>query len=364
MTRKYIEKLLVLCPYPMDIAPSQRFRFEHYLPNLSAAGIDTKVSPFLTSATMQVLYKKGYWTRKTIGTIAGFLRRLRVLATLFRYDCVYIHREAAPIGPPIIEYIISKLGIRIVYDFDDAIFLPKTSEANHLVSFAKWPSKVSYIARIAWRVSVSNTHLYNWAHQFNTHTIIVPTTIDLSYHRPVRKIDVSERKIIIGWTGSHSTAKYLDIVKSALIRLQNNYDFEFRVICDVDPMCFEIKNYVFKPWCLDTEIEDLAAIDIGLMPIPEGAWELGKLGLKAIQYSGVCAVPVVSAIGSGQEVVIDGETGFVVENTTDAWVSALSTLLAAPEAMTAMGSKAREHIRQHYSIEANTSIFLNLFAER
>ena len=364
MPNKYIAKLLVLCPYPLEIAPSQRFRFEHYLPILASAGIDTQVSPFLTSATMQVLYKKGYWTRKAIGTIAGFSRRVWVLATLFRYDCVYIHREAAPVGPPIIEFIISKLGIRIIYDFDDAIFLSKTSEVNRLVSFFKWPSKVSYIARASWKVSVSNAHLCNWAKQFNTQTIILPTTINLNYHHPVPKIDIHKRKIIIGWTGSHSTVKYLDIVKPALIYLQNNYDFEFRVICDVDPECFEIKNYVFKQWCLETEIEDLAAIDIGLMPLPEGAWELGKLGLKAIQYAGVCAVPIVSATGSGHEVVVDGKTGFVVENTTEAWIGALSKLLSAPETMMAMGAKAREYIRLHYSVEANATTFLNLFTEK
>ena len=50
-------------------------------------------------------------------------RRLLELSTIRRYDLVFLYREAIPIGPPIIERLIHGLGVPIVHDFDDAIFM-------------------------------------------------------------------------------------------------------------------------------------------------------------------------------------------------------------------------------------------------
>jgi glycosyltransferase involved in cell wall biosynthesis len=178
---------------------------------------------------------------------------------------------------------------------------------------------------------------------------------------PVNKFPNSNRQVVIGWTGTRSTMVYLDIVRDVLIKLQNLYDFEFRVICDVDPHFPELKNYNFIKWSLSTEIEDLSALDIGLMPVPEGEWEQGKVGFKAIQYSGIQAVPVVSATGSGHEVVKHGVTGFVVNNDSESWFLALSNLLNNHILTESMGRAARDYIDTHYSVRSNTQKYLDLF---
>ena len=139
---------------------------------------------------------------------------------------------------------------------------------------------------------------------------------------------------------------------------------DFVVICDVDPNFSELPNYKFVKWQLKTEILDLSQIDIGIMPSPHGEWELGKAGFKAIQYSGLGAVPVVSATGAGCEVVINGQTGYALENTEEAWSGAISDLLSNPQKMFAMSQKARAHVATHYSLQANTPQFLSLFSER
>ena len=353
-------RILVLCPYPLHGAPSQRFRFEQYLESLHEEGHVVAVSPFMPAVAHRIIYKRGYLARKVCGVLFGFLRRLACMSTLVRYDYVFVHREASPIGPPIFEAIVSALHRRTIFDFDDAIFVPRVSEGNRLVMHLKWFTKTSFTCKRFWKVAVCNPYLQQWALQRNKNVVLLPTTIDLTYHRRITH-SPPLRLPTIGWTGSHSTVKYLDVVRKALVDLSARYEFEFIVICDVDPKLDEVPNYRFIRWTLETEIEDLSQIQIGLMPVPEGEWEMGKVGFKAIQYSGVGAVPVVSATGSGHEVVIDSETGFVVKNTTEAWVNALSKLLAEPETVRVMGAKAREYIRLHYSVEANTDIFLNLF---
>jgi len=356
-----IKRILILCPHALRRAPGQRFRFEQYIPALRARGHVVKVSPFLAEGVYSYLYKEGHFAKKTLAVAAGFLRRIAMLFSVARFDYVLIYREASPLGPPVFEFLLSAMGKKIIYDFDDAIYIPAASKANRIALWFKCAWKVGYNCRQATMVAVCNPYLVSWVKQYTDSVVLLPTTIDLGYHQPVPKTAIRNRRIVIGWTGSHSTVRYLDLVVDALVSLAHSYDFEFMVICDVDPKLTAIKNYRYVPWCLATEIADLGRIDIGLMPVPVGKWELGKVGFKAIQYSGVGAVPVVSSTGSGHEVVINGETGFVVQNTTDAWVSALSKLLAAPETISDIGSKAREYIRLHYSVEANTDIFLNLF---
>ena len=356
-------KVLILCPYPLGISPSQRFRFEQYLVVLREGGVHIDVQPFLDMGTMRILYKSNHVARKVTGVLAGFLRRLWMLSRVLRYDLVFIHREATPFGPPFIEAILFILGRTVIFDFDDAIFIGKTSKVNQVVAFAKWPSKVGFISRHSAKVVVSNNYLFNWAKKYNPNILLLPTTIDLRNHKPIEKTPLAARRPVIGWTGTQSTVVYLELIREALSDIQKRYDFEFRVICDVDPKFPELKNYCFVKWTLASEIEDLAGMDIGLMPVPQGEWEQGKVGFKAIQYSGVAAAPVVSSTGSGHEVVLDGQTGLVVDNTTADWVEALSSLLDNPNRVEAMGRAARGYIDLRYSVRSQTPTYFAIFGK-
>jgi glycosyltransferase involved in cell wall biosynthesis len=356
-------RVLILCPYPLGVSPSQRFRFEQYLAILRERGVVIDVRPFLDMDTMRIVFKEGHMAQKVIGVISGLARRLWILPRVFGYDYIFVHREATPLGPPFVEAILFLLGRRVIFDFDDAIFISKTSKVNRVVAFAKWSSKIRFITRHSTKVAVCNNYLVNWVKQYNANAVLLPTTIDLDYHKPVAKPPLAMRRPVIGWTGTQSTMVYLELVREALQELQTRYDFEFRVICDVDPQFPELKNYRFVKWTLATEIEDLGAMDIGIMPVPQGEWEQGKVGFKAIQYSGVAAAPVVSSTGSGHEVVVHGKTGFVVDNDKASWVNALSSLLDDPGQLEAMGRAAREYIDEHYSVRSQVPTYLALFGK-
>lgn len=356
-------KVLILCPYPLGISPGQRFRFEQYLTVLRKNGVVIDVRPFLDMDTMRILYKPGHMWKKVLGVVSGFVRRLLILPHVFGYDCIFVHREATPLGPPFIEAILFALGRRVIFDFDDAIFISKTSEVNRIVAFAKWSSKIRFITQHSAKVAVCNNYLVNWVKQYNANAVLLPTTIDLDYHKPIVKAPLATRRAVIGWTGTQSTMVYLELVREALQELQERYDFEFRVICDVDPKFPELKNYRFMKWTLASEIEDLAGMDIGLMPVPQGEWEQGKVGFKAIQYSGVAAVPVVSSTGSGHEVVLHGKTGLVVDNDKASWVRALSSLLDDLGRLETMGQAAREYIDTRYSVRSQVPTYMALFGK-
>ncbi len=355
-------KILFVIPYPPGHAPSQRFRFEQYLPALAAAGHRYRLAPFLSRATWDILYRPGHTGAKAWGIAAGFARRLALLLAAPAYDFVFVHREAAPLGPPVLEWVLAKvLRKRLIYDFDDAIWIPNTSAANQLAAGLKWAHKVGSICRWAYKVSCGNAYLAAYARRFNPNVVVNPTTIDTDHlHNRVREQHPASLPVI-GWTGTHSTLKYLDQVVPVLARLEaEGVPFEFRVISN-QPPALPLRSLQFQPWRKDTEIADLLGFDIGLMPLEDDAWAQGKCAFKALQYMALGIPALVSPVGMNAEVVQSGVSGELCATPAD-WYAALRGLLTDASRRRALGAAARRTVVARYSVASNTANFLALFA--
>jgi glycosyltransferase involved in cell wall biosynthesis len=353
--------ILFLVPYPVGKAPSQRFRFEQYFDALKDAGYQYHIAPFISDATWDILYKPGHQVRKAIGIVAGFARRIGQLFTLAKYDYVFIHREASPIGPPVFEWLIAKvLGKKVIYDFDDAIWIPNTSAENRIVAGIKWHHKVADICRWSYKVSCGNVYLRNYAQQFNSNAVINPTTIDTEHlHNKVRD-QQAPGKLIIGWTGTHSTLKYIEQVVPVLAKLEKEFDFEFRVISNQPPE-LPLRSLVYQPWQKETEIADLLHFHVGLMPLEDDLWAKGKCAFKALQYMALGEPALVSPVGMNTEVVTEGVNGNICATSAE-WETALRRLLLDPGLRAQMGQVARQTIQDRYSVVANQPNFLALFS--
>ncbi|WP_210519740.1 glycosyltransferase family 4 protein [Hymenobacter terricola] len=355
-------RILFLVPYPPGRAPSQRFRFEQYLDALTAHSHQYLLVPFLSVATWNILYQPGQAAAKALGILGGFVRRVGLLFSVPAYDFVFIHREAAPIGPPVFEWIIAKvLGKKIIYDFDDAIWLPNTSEANKIAAGVKWHHKVAEICHWAYKNSCGNAYLADYARQFNPRAVVNPTTIDTVHlHNEVRD-QAAPGRLVIGWTGTHSTLKYLDQVVPVLAKLEaEGLDFEFRVISN-QPPALPLRSLVFLPWRKDTEIADLLGFHVGLMPLEDDPWAKGKCAFKALQYMALGIPALVSPVGMNTEVVQHGQNGFVCATPAE-WEASLRQLLLDADLRQHLGAAARATVEERYSVRANTPNFLNLFA--
>lgn len=356
-------RILFIVPYPPGKAPSQRFRFEQYLDFLTQAGYSYRLAPFLSDATWAILYKPGHTLAKVLGILLGFVRRVGLLFSVPAYDYVFIHREAAPIGPPVLEWLIAKvLRKKIIYDFDDAIWMKDPAGEQTFISQLKWQQKVEQICRWAYKVSCGNAYLQAYARQFNSHAVINPTTLDTEHlHNRMRDQHQATRPII-GWTGTHTTLRHLDLVWPVLERLeQEKYSFEFRVISNQPPDYSGLQNLTYTPWRKDTEIADLSQFHIGLMPLVDDPWARGKCAFKALQYMSLGMPALVSPVGMNTEVVQDSYNGFVC-STAEQWYMALRQLLADQDLRAAQGAAARATIVERYSVVSNKNNFLALFS--
>ncbi len=353
-----MKKVLFIVPYPTGEAPSQRFRFEQYFEILKNNHFQYIIKPFWSVRAWQVLYRPGYYFAKTGYFFIGVIKRFILLFSMRKYQFIFIHREAMPLGPPVIELLTGKiLKKKIIYDFDDAIWLPNTSKQNRFVSWLKWHGKVNTICRLSWKVSCGNDVLADYAGKFNENVVVNPTTIDTDYHKPLT--DSKNNPPVIGWTGTHSTAKYLALLTPALKELKKNHEFSIKIICD-QPPAWDYEDFEFVSWQKEKEIEQLNSIDIGIMPLENTEWEKGKCGFKALQYMALEKPAVVSDVGVNREITDHGKTGFLCSSIED-WVDHLSALLKSETLRKELGKNGREKVIQNYSVDSNASLFLSLF---
>lgn len=355
-------KVLFLVPAPGNISPGQRFRFEHYIGLDHGENLEFIVKPFFSRKTWSIIHLPGHFIQKSLGVLYGFFKRFFVLFTLHKYAYIYIYREASVIGPPVFEWLIARVfKKKIIYDFDDAIWVSMASDANPGAAAIKCAWKVGLICQLSHIITVGNEFLETYARQFCGDVRIIPTVVDTnSQHNRLKKHD--DLPLYVGWTGTFTNFNNLKKITGVIKDLKRKHDFTFFIIADKDP-AFTGLEYIYKKWDVKTEIDDLLKLHIGLMPLDNSAIEMGKCGFKAIQYMSLGIPAIVSPVGANLQVVSDGLTGFFANDDKD-WYNAIEKLLTNPKLRTELGVNARTKIVDKYSVDATRQDFFDLFKEK
>lgn len=338
-------RVLALVPSPPDISPGQRYRIEQWERHLGREGIRIDYAPFLAPAEASLLQQPGRVGTKASVLLAAFRRRLRLVRGVTGYDVAYVFRESAHIGPAIVERILSARRIPYVFDFDDAVWIRYISPANSYYSFLRFPGKTATSCRRAAGVMAGNPFLADYAARYNGRVTVVPTTIDTDTYRPPPR--ATNHEPVIGWTGTHSTIRYLEIIRPALERLRERLPFRM-VLVGAEGFTPKGVDVEYRPWRSATEVRDLSDFDVGVMPLADGEWERGKCGFKALQYMALGVPPVVSPVGVNREIVADGVNGRHALSAEE-WEEALHLLLTKPELRARLGAAARARVEDSFS---------------
>jgi glycosyltransferase involved in cell wall biosynthesis len=340
-------RVLALVPYPTGRAPGQRYRIEQWAPFLHREDVHVTLSPFFSQRGMEVLYRPGHVPVKAWETLQGYWRRLAEALRPTSADVIFVYREAAPLGPAWIEGLLA-LRRPLVFDFDDAIYLADTSQANAWSRKLKSVSKVETICRVAHHVTVGNEFLAGYARDRAREVTVIPSTIDTDVYQIQPR--VQNRVPVIGWTGSVTTVPYLMALAPALRRLREKREFELCVIgANIDIAGLAVRCL---PWRAETEPYDLGALDVGLMPLFDDEWSRGKCGMKALQYMALGIPPVVSPVGVNATIIRDGVNGFYA-CTEAQWIDRIALLLENEALRRSLGQEARRTIEESYSARAH-----------
>lgn len=356
--RMSAKSILFICPYPFGKAPSQRLKFEQYFDFFKSQGFDIAQSSFQSEAMWNAVYKKGGVLTKIFHTISGYWRRFLTLWKLSKYDIVYIHLWVTPFGPPFFEWLYSIIAKKIIYDIDDLVFMENASEANSWISKMKGKNKPIFLMKVADAIITTTPFLVDYCRKLNEHVYAIPPTLDESKFYPVERRQ--EKKLTIGWLGSHTTEAYLDIVKPALLSLANEFDYRL-VLMGAKNFSIDGVDTILYDWQAENENKVLNELDIALYPLRDEVWSQGKFGGKLIQYFAAGLPTIVSDVNdSNRQVVTQNENGILVKNTSQDWLNALRLLANDAQLRKNIGQKARLDFLKKYSVKANQDSYLNI----
>src|SRR5436190_10996990 len=354
------KKVLFICLHRPDRSPSQRVSFEQYLTQLDGHGYECKLSYLLNEKDDKAFYSKGKFSKKVFIYLKTLLKRTGDWLGMNKYDIIFIFRDALMTGSTFFEKRFAGSKAKLIFDFDDAIWLQNVSDANKKLSFLKDAGKTGTIIRLCDMVFAGNQYLKDYASQFNNNIVIVPTTIDTDLYVSKRKNNDSP-VVCIGWSGSFSTIQHFALAIPALRRIKDKYGdkVKFKIIGDGRYYCEELKTQGV-PWIAATELEDLSEIDIGVMPLPDDEWAKGKCGLKGLQYMALGIPTLMSPVGVNSEIIQNGVNGYL-PSTEDEWVDMVSLLVENKDCRIKIGSAGRQTVIDRYSVHAWKDKYVEYF---
>jgi glycosyltransferase involved in cell wall biosynthesis len=338
------------------LAASTRQRLIQYLPHLAAAGIEVDHHPFLPDD-----YVRGVATGQRYPrwrTASAYLERFRRLVAGTDADLVWVYAELFPYLPGSWEKLAFRSGKPVVYDCDDAFFHSYDSHPNLRVR-RLLGRKLEPLLSGAAAASCGNAYLQGYVSRFCANTMLLPTVVDTGAYGPAPD-PRPDRPVTVGWIGSPSTWIYMRPLLPLLRELASSRGIRVRVVGagraaegDLFP------GLDLVEWSEAREVEEVRAMDIGVMPLPDDIWARGKCGYKLVQYM-ACGLPVVaSPVGVNSDLVTPGGNGFLATDEAE-WRDALLRLIDDPALRRTYGSAGRQRIDEGYSLAVHAPRFVRL----
>lgn len=311
-----------------DSVPSTRFRVDYLKHGLRASKINISVSNAHESAYPPSNHRRRLlWAVKEV-----FFRFLNVCGS-FKYDVVILQREMISTIPTL-ERFTKKPRI---LDVDDAIWIRRSGWA------------ADEIAKRVDHIVCGNSYIAEYFRKFGKPVSIIATPVDVDRFFPVEKKCASK---VIGWSGTSGGFKFLYDIEDALAQvLEENQDWKLRIVSDQRPNFNKIPAHAIEyvQWAVENEVDSIATMDIGLMPLDDTEWSRGKCSYKMLLYMACCIPVVVSDFGMNREILKSGFIGFGAIGSVE-WYQSLTALINNPLDRDLAGRNARDIVVERYSL--------------
>lgn len=340
------------------LGASSRIRFMQFLPKLNSF-YQIQVHSLLSDEYVTNLYAG--IPQSKLGILFAYSKRAFQLMT-DRSDVLIIEKELFPYFPYWFEKIfLSKK--KYIVDIDDAVFHNYDLNVSSLKKFLLG-TKFKNLFKSSFAVLAGSPYLKEVADSSGAHNVIYfPTVIDGErYFKAITNSPITDQ-VVIGWIGSGSTDKYLELIRLPLAKAAKiiSCKLVLRIIGSTKPLQIDGVKIIHTPWLEDSEVSAIEKIDIGIMPLENTLWERGKCAYKLIQYM-ACGKPVLaSAVGANNVVVDHGINGFLC-STEQEWCDAFVTLVNNSELRSKFGNSGMNKVAQHYTVDVNIKILQNLLS--
>lgn len=356
-----MSKLRTLFVVPQgELAPGPRYRVYQFLPRLRAMGVEpTMLVARPDRATARLLSAApSNRARRAAGLAAAWAQNHRVMLRLARlagrFDRVVIYRCPVPTWA---GRILAAHRDRILFDFDDALDQPELEGG----ALQHWRVRVlrrglENAVRVSGLTITSNNRNAEVVRRLGGRVIVIPTSVDVTRALPRDRARLSEPAPVLGWIGTPTTARYLRDVEEAIESLAAKRPVAVRLVGAAGSPFARLRPELHA-WSLETEFDELAAFDVGLMPMPDTPWTRGKAALKALQY-GAAGMPTVASWTTTNAEILGERQGALLCRTTGEWLDALTRLLDEPAFRLTLGQRARRLVEAEYSLDVVTPTLL------
>jgi len=338
-------KLLVLPRYS-KLGASSRYRFYDYIEYIKKEGFECTISPLFSDIYLNKTYSKSF---RVFEVIKCYLKRLRILFSIKQYDSCLVEKELLPFLPYFIESIFLSNCNNYDIDYDDAIF-HRYDDHNSFIIRYLFSKKISKLMQNAKCVIVGNKYLYDYAKLNSCEDIrIIPTVVNLDKYNKVT-VKKNEQFTIV-WIGSQATIHYLLEIIDPIRKVCNLINGKLLVVgakISIPNIQLELVD-----WSEDSEVAHLKSAHVGIMPLSENKWDLGKCGFKIIQYM-ASGVPVVaSPIGVNTTIITDKKNGYLA-HTIDEWFNHIYEIYKGIDKV--ITENAYQNIANNYSMNYATPL--------
>ncbi|MBF4475247.1 glycosyltransferase family 4 protein [Methanobacterium formicicum] len=309
-------------------------------------------------------HKSEVYTSGTIFRVQNFVNHFNIYKKIIKEkpDIVVLHKTSNIIDYYMIKKL-KKLSIKVIYDFDDALFHIRLP--GRLIAY----SHLNQIIKLSDAVTAGSHYLVDYARKFNEKVFLLPTPVDNELFKPTNNIK-EKNVIVIGWLGNGNDfqLRYLKMLKEPLKRIAENHSIKFRIISALSGNVrkeFKNENYEvdfgFDKWVpLNYIPKEISDFDIGVMPLTDDTFAKGKCAMKALEYMAMGIPVVVSSVGENNYVIKNSFNGFLVSDTEE-WVKVLEKLIHDTNLRKVIGSNGIETVKEKYSLDVVTLKFLEIF---
>jgi glycosyltransferase involved in cell wall biosynthesis len=339
-------------------AASSRYRFIQYIPYLEKEGFSCVISPLFDESYFNKYLN--FQRKKKFDLFKYLINRIIVLFTTHKFKLVVLEKELIPYAPALLERILNIVGIPYVVDYDDAIFHQYDCHPNPIVR-AILRKKISVVMRNARLVIAGNPYLANYAQEAGAKQVeVIPTVIDITKY-PQERIIKKHNIFTIVWIGSPSTYQHIEMILPILTKFSADHNSKVLLIGPGERKINEAGIKV-QSWSETSEVVDLQAAHVGIMPLPDTPWTRGKCGFKLIQYMASSLPVIASPVGVNTTIVEHGKNGYLA-STNDEWITYFKLLRKNLDKCKQIGLFGRNKVKHNYCIQVTAPRFIELLLQ-
>ena len=352
----------VNAPY---VCPSGYYRILQYIDS------DTIQSVTIHGLMTANVYKKWHslskHSQKFFSALLFVFINIRTLCFLIsditkakKGDILIINRTISPRYISFIHVLLLKLLCRktqLIWDFDDNILQSGTCSVKEF----------NVLSEMSKRIIVTHTFLKNTIMGvYHDKVTLFPTTDGDMCKYNLFEILEERRKlfdceICLVWVATSGGLIYLQRIIPILedtakkILYSSGRLLRLKVVCnkplETQTEFLKIDNIL---WNHDTAIQCMKYAHIGIMPLIENEFTLGKGGFKLIQYLSIGLPVIASNVGFNNE-IINSECGFSLNDKDDlmSWEMAIISMTESWEKYEQLAIHAKKQYDDNYSFRRN-----------